>query len=205
MDGEPWVASRVSASASTPVKAGAILPCEFEAAGPQHVSALEALILRHGPNPWNWLPEDGIRKHMHDIAEGRAHAELAFQAGALIGAVTFCVTQAYRQYEPPSGFDSWQGYICEAVVHADAAGQGLGSRLLRHAVQRLQAMGMQTIYIDRHEENAASAGMMRKAGFTEVCTFDEPERRPNGSRRTTVCRITLPTKDLLAKTDPPGL
>jgi hypothetical protein len=30
--------------------------------------------------------------------------------------------------------------------------------------------------------------MMRKAGFVELETFAEPERRPHGSGRTTVCR-----------------
>ena len=53
------------------------------------------------------------------------------------------------------------------------------------------ARGLHAVYIDRHEENAASAGMMRKAGFTVIDTFDEPAKRPHGSGRTTVCRIVF--------------
>ena len=87
--------------------------------------------------------------------------------------------------------DLAHGYICEAVVHRDMVGQGLGSRLLRRAVERLAAQGVADIYIDRHEENAGSAGMMRKAGFVEIDSYADPERRPHGSRRTTVCRLRV--------------
>ena len=83
------------------------------------------------------------------------------------------------------------GYVCEAVVHRAHAGKGLGSKLLREAVAELCRQGLKEIYIERHEENRASAGMMRKAGFTEVATFDDPQRRSSGSRRTTVCRIIV--------------
>ncbi len=74
------------------------------------------------------------------------------------------------------------------MIHRDMAGQGLGSTLLEKAVARLGEKGLVDLYIDRHEENAASAGMMRKAGFSELHTYADPERRPNGSRRTTICR-----------------
>ncbi len=67
--------------------------------------------------------------------------------------------------------------------------------LLKQALALLAAQGVYTVYIDRHEENAASAGMMRKAGFVEIDTFAEPARRPHGSGRTTVCRV---------QTSPPG-
>jgi L-amino acid N-acyltransferase YncA len=61
----------------------------------------------------------------------------------------------------------------------------------------LAAQGLKDVYIDRHEENAASAGMMRKGGFVEVDTFAEPARRPHGSGRTTVCRLR--TGDVTAR------
>ncbi|VXC73564.1 L-amino acid N-acyltransferase YncA (fragment) [Pseudomonas sp. 8Z] len=73
------------------------------------------------------------------------------------------------------------------MVHRQQAGRGLGSRLLREVVDRLLAQGVRDIYIDRHEENAASAGMMHKAGFVELLTYADPERRPNGSGRSTLC------------------
>ena len=64
----------------------------------------------------------------------------------------------------------------------------LGTRLLKAAVSRLLQMGLTEIYVERHEENEGSAGMMRKAGFVVIDVFDDPRRRDVGSRRTSVSR-----------------
>ena len=160
-------------------------------ATPSHLPGLRTLIFEHGANAWNWLPTDGIDAHLCDIATGQAHALLALQGTQLQGAVTWCHTHDFARYQAPARQHALHGYICEAVVRRDAAGQGLGTRLLQQVVALLQAQGLQEIYIDRHEENAASAGMMRRAGFEEIDTFAEPARRPHGSGRTTVCRWLL--------------
>jgi hypothetical protein len=47
---------------------------ELIPARPQHMAALGELIRTHGPNAWNWLPEDGVREHLSEIAQGHAHA-----------------------------------------------------------------------------------------------------------------------------------
>lgn len=154
------------------------------------VPALAELILTHGPNAWNWLPAEGVQSHFLDIAAGRAHAVLAWQGRQLVGAATYCLTDQFRRYQAGDRADAQHGYVCEVVVAPEHAGRGLGSRLLGEVNTRLAALGVREIYIDRHEENAASAGMMRKAGFEEVETFAEPARRPHGSGRTTVCRLT---------------
>ena len=153
-----------------------------------HLGALQSLILDHGANVWNWLPEEGIAQHMQDIAAAKAQALLALDGAELVGAVTFCTTHSFARYQSAARQTALHGYICEAVVRRDQVGRGLGAQLLEHAVARLMAQGLQEIYIDRHEENAASAGMMRKTGFVELDTFAEPARRPHGSGRTTVCR-----------------
>ena len=75
------------------------------------------------------------------------------------------------------------------VVHCDSRGQGIGSRLLEECKERLRALGAERIYVERHEENRASAGMMRKAGFEIIDTFFDPDRRPTGSRNTVVSRF----------------
>jgi ribosomal protein S18 acetylase RimI-like enzyme len=77
------------------------------------------------------------------------------------------------------------------VVRRERTGQGLGTRLLREALAALSSMGVDAVFIDRHEENIASAGMMRRAGFMELETYADPRRRPNGSGRTTVCRFSF--------------
>jgi len=154
------------------------------------VPALAELILTHGPNAWNWLPAEGVQSHLRDIAAGRARAVLAWHGRQLVGAATYCLTDQFRHYQAGDRADAQHGYVCEVVVAPEHAGRGLGSRLLGEVNSRLAALGVREIYIDRHEENAASAGMMRKAGFEEVETFAEPARRPHGSGRTTVCRLT---------------
>ena len=69
-----------AASANTPV---------IVAARAEHLLALEALIFDHGANIWNYLPVDGIRAHLADIATGLDHGVLALQDGQILGAVTF--------------------------------------------------------------------------------------------------------------------
>lgn len=160
----------------------------FIAADTSHLPEMQAFIHTHGANVWNWLPVDGIAAHMSDIAENKAQAVLAMESKKIVGMVSFCVTKDYSRYQTPERIDQPHGYICEAVVRADQTGRGLGTQLLEYAVQAMKDRGLREIYIDRHEENAASAGMMRKAGFVELETFSEPARRPHGSGRTTVCR-----------------
>lgn len=152
------------------------------------IEALQALILMHGPNRWNHLPADAIRAHLDDLADGATGAVVACEGAELVAAVTFEISDAFARYLPPAQRHVPQGHVCEAVVRRDRAGRGLGARLLRAALARLRQRGHAVIYIERHEQNAASAGMMRKAGFEVLETYDDPLRRPHGSRRTTVCR-----------------
>ena len=159
----------------------------FEAASAEHLPALQALIFDHGANVWNYLPEDGIRAHIDDIAQGRAHGVLALQDGEILGAVTFCLSTDFDCYLPAPLRGTPQGYVSEAVVRRDQAGRGLGTQLLKEALASLATRGVHMVFIDRHEENRASAGMMRRAGFAEVETYPDPRRRTHGSGRTTVC------------------
>jgi ribosomal protein S18 acetylase RimI-like enzyme len=163
------------------------LDVRLVAAAPQHIPALRALIFDDGANIWNYLPEDGIGEHLQDIAQGRAHGVLALEQGQLIGAVTFGLSTGFDDYLPPQARGRPQGYVSEAVVRRDRVGRGWGTRLLREALGELEKLRADVVFIDRHEENLASAGMMRAAGFVEIETYADPRRRPHGSGRTTVC------------------
>lgn len=156
------------------------------------VPALCAFIFEHGPNPWNFLPQEAVREHLHGIVEGAVQALLVERGGQLAGFVTFLHASSFSVYQPEARRDLPQAYIGEAVVRRDLAGQGLGSSLLNAAVAALVEQGIHDIYIERHEENQGSAGMMRKAGFAERLTFDDPQRRASGSRRTTLCYLRVP-------------
>lgn len=161
---------------------------DIRSAAAEDIAAMTAFIFEHGANQWNFLPEDDVRAHLAAIAGGRTQAVLAEAAGKLIGFVSFMTARTMVRFQSRDRIGYPHGYVCEAVVHRDWAGKGLGARLLQEAVAQLSAQGFKEIYIERHEENLASAGMMRKAGFAEVATFDDPQRRSSGSRRTTVCR-----------------
>jgi len=154
------------------------------------VSLMKAFIFEHGVNQWNFLPEAEVSSHLAAIARGRTHAVIAEVDGRLAGFATYMVSKDLARYQSPAHAGT-HGYICEAVVARQYTGKGIGARMLHEAIARLAGMGCREIYIERHEENRASAGMMRKAGFVEVDTFDDPERRANGSRRTTVCRVVI--------------
>ena len=160
-------------------------------AGPEHLAALTDLIFDHGANVWNYLPEEGIREHLDHVVQGCDHGVLALQDGQLMGAVTLGLSTDFDAYLPAHSRGTPQGYVSEAVVRRDHTGKGMGTRLLREALAVLSTMGVDAVFIDRHEENLASAGMMRKAGFTEVETYTDPRRRPHGSGRTTVCRFSF--------------
>ncbi len=161
-------------------------------AGAADIDAVHGLIREHGPNPWNYLAEPWLREHLAGFATGRTRAVLAEAHGAIVAVITYEETREFARYQPAARAGLRQGHVGEAVVHRDWRGRGLGARLLREAVARLQALGLVDIYVERHEQNAASAGMMRSAGFVVVDCFDDHERRSAGSRRTAVCRFAGP-------------
>jgi L-amino acid N-acyltransferase YncA len=130
---------------------------------------------------------DGIREHLQEVVSAQARGLLAFDGDTLVGMMTYCQTHDYAMYQSAALAGTMHGYVSEAVVHRDYAGKGLGSRLLQAAVDDLRTQGMREVYISRHEENLASAGMMRKCGFVEIDTYVDERRNNTGSGRTTVC------------------
>jgi L-amino acid N-acyltransferase YncA len=164
----------------------------LRAANADDIAAMTAFLFEHGANQWNYLPQDTVEAHLGAIAEGKTRAVLAESSGQLLGFVTYMVARSMMRYQSREHVGYPHGYVAEAVVHRGHAGKGIGSALLKEAITQLASEGHKEIYIERHEENLASAGMMHKAGFVEVTTFDDPQRRSSGSRRTTVCRIILP-------------
>ncbi|MFD1297444.1 GNAT family N-acetyltransferase [Lysobacter gummosus] len=159
-----------------------------QAAVPEQIGEILTLIREHGPNPWNYLPEVELAAHLSAIRSGRTQAVVALLEGQIVAVVTFEPSDAFHRYQPGGREIEWQGHIGEAVVHRQHRGQGLGTQLLKAAVARLQQMGLVEIYVERHEDNEGSAGMMRNAGFVVIDVFDDPRRRDAGSRRTTVSR-----------------
>jgi len=160
-------------------------------AGAEDIPAIESLILEHGPNQWNHLPEDDVRRHVASIEAGATLAVVAFSKPLqeTVGVVTYEISRRYHMYQPPRRSSADHGYIAEAVVHPDFAGRGLGTELFSAAIQDLVSKGMKEIYAMRHADNDPSRRMMDKSGMRTMAEFDDPDIRPSGSRRTTVMRF----------------
>ena len=160
----------------------------YRKAKPEDIPAMTTLILEEGPNKWNFLSEKETREHLDGIADGRTEAVVVKENGQIVGFVSYVTGKIYPQYEPEEVKGEDHAYISEAVVHRGYRGRGLGTQLLDKATDNLMRKGYWRIYAHRHEENKASERLMEKSDFVIVDTFDDPEHRPHGSRRTTVCR-----------------
>ena len=152
---------------------------------------LKNFIFEHGANPWNYLPEDGIDKSFSLVSNCQGEALVTCDSETIVGLALFFYPSAlpenFQQYSDSNS----AVYVAEVVVHSDYAGRGIGTQLLKEIINRAIDLKASRVLLDRHEENAASAGMMAKAGFREICTFTDLERRLHGSRKTTVLEYSL--------------
>jgi GNAT superfamily N-acetyltransferase len=153
-------------------------------------AAMRSLLLLEGPNEWNYLTDDSISHHFDLIKEGNAIAVLAEEDEIVGFAVLIFRTSCPVKLEQYTSL-SHVAYINDVVVSRAQSGKGLGRQLLLSAVSLAGKEGCHQVYIKRHEENIASAGMMRKADFEEVETFYDPQERSTGSRNTTILRKSI--------------
>lgn len=164
---------------------------EYRDAQHDELDSLKSFLFDHGTNPWNYLPQQGIDRTFEMITKNQAEALIVRHQRSPIGLAIFF----YADYFPINLIPYVQPantlYIAEVVVHGQYAGQGIGSTLLAQIINRGRSLGARKIIIDRHEENKASAAMMHKVGFKEVCTFADLERRDYGSQNTTILEIEL--------------
>ena len=164
---------------------------DFRNAHSNELSYLKDFLFEHGPNPWNYLPKEGVNNSFSIIANNHGEALVACDGETIIGLAIFFYPSAlpesfqkYAQSEPSI-------YIAEVVVHNDYSGRGIGSQLLNEVIAMAPNFNATKVLLDRHEENAPTAGMMRKTGFEEICTFSDLDRRHSGSRKTTVLSFDI--------------
>ena len=148
---------------------------------------MRSLLFEHGANQWNYLPEDDVEQELDDVAGGRAIAVVAESADILIGiAASYPAFIRFPDYTSAEMKLDEVGYIGDVVVHREYVGRGIGTKLLEQVMSKLSEINILSVYIDCHEENLASRQMMKKAGFVEVATYVDHERRAVGSRKTWV-------------------
>ncbi|AQA19318.1 GNAT family N-acetyltransferase [Halioglobus japonicus] len=149
------------------------------------LSAMRTLLFAEGPNEWNYLTDESVDDQMALIREGKATAVIVEDTRILGFAVLIFGAQSPARLAKYANLAE-VAYINDVVVSRDLAGKGYGTLLLEEAFSVAASEACKAVYIERHEENLASAGMMRKAGFALVETFYDPDKRSTGSRNTTV-------------------
>ena len=152
---------------------------------------MRALMLKGGANEWNHITDTSIGLQFQLIQDNNALAVIA-EENEIAGFAILILKEAC-----PSKLTKYTGlasiaYINDVVVSANHSGKGIGSTLLDKAVDYAGKAKCAKVYIERHEENLESAGMMRKSQFEIVDTFHDPEKRSSGSRKTSI--LVRPTQ-----------
>ena len=154
------------------------------------ISTMQEFIFKHGENPWNFLPEKEVKAHIAEIAKNTIHAYLAESRDQCVGFACFYLGLPVSCYKYEENKEK-VAYLSEIVVHRDHVGQGIGNNLIKAIKEYLITHNISRLYAERHADNAGSAGVMRKAGFEIIEEYSDEERRPSGSRKTTVTRLKL--------------
>lgn len=162
------------------------LPIVYRQAQNVDSALLYTFIFEHGQNLWNYLPEAGIRQHVSELNRGETGGVLAFCGQELIGLLTFYLNRGLPQWLHVRISHRRYGCLAELVVHRDFTGRGIGTALTETVTAILEEQNVSVIFAERHEQNAASARVLEKAGFEVLATYYDPQRRPGGSRNTSV-------------------
>ena len=146
---------------------------------------MKNILFRDGLNEWNYITDESIEQQFQLIRDKRALAVLAEESEITGFAILIFKEACPSQLSQYSNL-STMAYINDVVVNMNYSGKGIGSRLLHKAIELAKKAQCEKVYIARHEENLASAGMMRKASFQIVDTYYDPNKRTTGSRNTSV-------------------
>ena len=122
---------------------------------------------------WRWRKGRDVERDIDSPDTELAIAE-APENGAAVGYVTMA-------FDPETRI----GWIHNLAVHADLRGQGLGRRLIEHALDRFRAAGMTVARIETLEQNSIGRQLYPSLGFMEVARqihFAMPLERPERER-----------------------
>jgi GNAT superfamily N-acetyltransferase len=165
---------------------------QFRRATADDTDVMYSVLMEYGTNEWNYLPEADVAAELKDVAEGKAFALLAELDTSIIGfAIAYPRFIRFPEHTDPNISEAAVGYIGDVVVHKEYAGKGIGTVLLEEVKKAFLKYGVFEIYIDCHEENKASRGMMRKACFEELTRYLDPKRRTTGTRKSWVGHCSL--------------
>jgi ribosomal protein S18 acetylase RimI-like enzyme len=109
-----------------------------------------------GGNDWRWRKSRDVDRDIDEIGTELAVAEDDC-SGAVVGYVTM-------QCDPQTGI----GWIHNLAVDANLRGQGVGRRLIEHALSHFRLAGMTITKIETLEQNAIGRHLYPSIGFVEV-------------------------------------
>lgn len=166
----------------------------FRPAALEELADVKALLWEQGPNEWNYLTEEGVDAEFSLIEQGSAAAMVAVDSDKdqIIGFAILMDGKVSPDYLAKYYALGDICYIGDVVVSGAYSGQGIATKLLECCIEKSKEKRAGVVLIERHEENLASAGMMRKAGFQPVDTFYDPEKRSVGSRKTAILGYKIP-------------
>ncbi|WP_028863637.1 GNAT family N-acetyltransferase [Psychromonas aquimarina] len=152
---------------------------------------LKALLWKHGPNEWNYLPEQGVNETFSLMEKGTAAALIAVHANKIVGLSLLTDGSSSPSYLEKYCDLKSICFVAEVVVAKKFSGKGIAANLLKMCIKEAEKKGCTKVLIERHEENLASAGMMRKAGFKIIDTCKAPDKRLSGSQNNVVLQIEI--------------
>ncbi len=107
-----------------------------------------------------WRAADGVQLRDSDTPEALARflarnpgsSFVAESGGEVVGGVL-------------AGHDGWRGYLYHLAVRSDCRGRGLGSGLVRAALEALRAEGVPKVHCLIKRDNLAVASFWEACGF----------------------------------------
>jgi ribosomal protein S18 acetylase RimI-like enzyme len=129
------------------------------------VAAFEGVSIDHniderlGPiagRPWQWRKARDVDRDLDFFGALLAVAQDE-QTGAVVGYITM-----------HCDLDTRIGWIHNLVVDSQARGQGLGRRLIEHALAHFRGAGMTVAKIETLEQNSVGGHLYPSIGFIEV-------------------------------------
>lgn len=163
----------------------------YRKASIEEIDELKALLWEFGPNEWNYLTPEGVDDEFSLIENGNAQAIVALYTSKVIGFAVLIDGQLAPTYLKKYCSMKDMKFIGDVVVSSLHSGKGIATKLLEECLLEAKNNNTSTVLIERHEENLASAGMMRKAGFEIVDTFYDPNKRVSGSQNSVILEFKI--------------
>jgi len=164
---------------------------EYRKAIVEEIDELKKILWKYGPNEWNYLTREGVNEEFALVEQGYAQAIVATEGSEVVGFSVLIEGSLSPQYLSKYCSLNNMLFIGDVVVSSLHSGKGIATQLLKECLAEAQRKNVNTVLIERHEENLASAGMMRKAGFNIIDTFHDPEKRTVGSQNSVILEFEI--------------